>query len=163
VRSGAAAAVFTSLAYSITVRDKRRVLVSSSLFVPDSITDISDELANSSTPETGAGMVGFQHTASGAAARNVRLKLLDGAVTPQDFDNGSRTDNQKIDFAIAAAKASGRHVNLGDFTYSLTAPVVISSASTLHIFSQGAINTGLIPLFFGCVGFEPVDQVSIKA
>ena len=30
VRSGAAAAVFTSLAYSITVRDKRKALVSSS-------------------------------------------------------------------------------------------------------------------------------------
>lgn len=67
------------------------------------------------------------------------------AVSPKDFGavgNGQAEDGEALRLAIAAAKASGRTLDLGSSLYKVSAPVVIEGMTTFHIVASGATILG---------------------
>lgn len=150
VRDGAIANVYASSAYSITVKNKNGILLynsaDSSQF--DSNTAASNSITafqNSLAASSGASLVGFIQSGSGAVSRTIQSKLRD-FVSVKDFGaigNGTSDDTLSIQAAIDSLGSSPGTIYFPPGTYKVTSTITVSK-NRVHLVGAGSWATQIL-------------------
>jgi len=124
VKNGAAASIYSNAAsFSLLVENSKSQQVSYNAAVESDAADLRSDLALSS----GASMIGFLQSGTGAIARTIQAKERD-LVSVKDFGatgDGSTDDSTALNVAATAAKAAGVGLLVPAGLYVTTTPWVI--------------------------------------
>jgi hypothetical protein len=146
-----------------------QALLNRTKFLDDKIDQVVDDLANSTDPSKGAGMVGFKQSGVGAVARTVKDKLLEGRVNVKDFGAvGDGVTDDSAAFTLAFAYAATNGYELHCSSTSIHALNRVQAVAGLHLFGNGAT---IIPTTayaagtttkYGLIEATAIDDVKIS-